>query len=282
MMRFALVLLAAAALPAQARNWQVAIESLACEPGGTVMSVGTRIRYLGPKALVEVPILRLVGADGAKPLAPRSLAWRSGSKPLAALLVAGGVRTLGSGEEAVVRLRFDVGDAAGPLQFEVGDVPAFPLTRQGRACASLLKAPPVPARRAAGKAPAQAPKLRVYRDAYPCRQAAGGLRVIEANHPPYLPAQLLVLGRSYLPNARHVELPMGRAPAQAYLYTGPDTLDAIEQAALRFIGADFPAFLAGNAFAFNWGEHRGATGNQIDSIGLYALRACPNPRATTE
>jgi hypothetical protein len=275
MTRFALVLLVACAWPAEARNWQVAIESLACESGGSMMSVGTRIRYLGPKTLVEVPILRLVGADSGKPIAPRSLAWQSGSKPLAALLVAGGVRALGSGEEAAVRLRFEVGDAAGPLQLELGDVPAFPLTRQGRACASLLKAPPVPARRAAGKPPAQAPKLRVYRDAYPCRPAAGGVRVIEANHPPYLPGQLLVLGRGYLPNARHVDLPMGRAPAQAYLYTGPDTLDAIERAALRFIAADFQAMLSGDAFAFNWGEHRGATGNQIDSIGLYALRACP-------
>jgi hypothetical protein len=275
MTRFALVLLAACAWPAQARNWEVAIDRLACESGAAVLTVAVRIRYLGPKALVEVPILRLVGADRARPFAPRSLAWHSGSKTLAALLVAGGVRTLGSGEAASVRLRFDAGDAAGPLQLEFGDVPAFALTRQGRACASLLKAPAVPARRAAGKAPAQLPKLRVYRDAYPCRQAAGGLRVIEANHPPYLPGQLLVLGRGYLPNARHVDLPMGQAPAQAYLYTGPDTLDAIEQAALRAIAADFPSTLSGEVFAFNWGEHRGATGNQIDSIGLYALRSCP-------
>jgi hypothetical protein len=113
--------------------------------------------------------------------------------------------------------------------------------------------------RAASKEPAN---LRVYRNAYPCGRAPAALKTIEADHPPYLPKQLIVLGRGYLPSTRHIELPMGRAPAQAYFYAGADTLDAIEQAARRAIAADFPGYASGGHFAFNWAEQRGATGNQ--------------------
>lgn len=267
----ALLMLAAA--PAAAGNWRMAVGTPACDAKG-MMSVDTRIRYLGPKAPVESPVVRLAEAGG-KPLLPRGLVWRSGSRALAALLAGGGVRGLEAGDAVQVEFRFDTREAHGPLLLEFGDLPAFPLTRKGRACASLLKSPAVPAPpapRAAGTAPAA---LRVYRGGYPCGGAAAALKTIEADHPPYLPKQLLVLGRGYLPGVRHIDLPMGAAPAQGYFYSGADTLDAIELAARRAIAADFPQYAAGGYFAFNWGEQRGATGNQIDSIGLYELRACP-------
>jgi hypothetical protein len=268
--RLLLALLVLAAPPAAAANWQLALDGLACDGAG-VMTLGARIRYLGAKAPVESPVVRLVDAGG-EPRLPRSLVWQGGSKALAALLAAGGVRGLEAGESAQVQLRFDVGEAAGPMRVEFGDLPAFALTRKGRACGNLLKSPAVPApqARAASKQPSN---LRVYRNAYPCGSAAA-LKTIEADHPPYLPKQLIVLGRGYLPNVRHIDLPMGAAPAQGYFYAGADTLDAIELAARRAIAADFPRYAAGGYFAFNWGEQRGATGNQIDSIGLYELRSC--------
>jgi hypothetical protein len=184
------------------------------------------------------------------------------------------VRGLDGTDAAEVELRFDVGGSAGPLLLEFGDLPAFALTRKGRPCASLLATPAVPAqvRQAAA---GDVAKLRVYRNAYPCGRPPGALKTVEADHPPYLPKQLIVLGRGYLPNARHVDLPEGAAPARGYVYTGADTLDAIELAARRAIAADFPHYASGGYFAFNWGEQRGASGNQIDSIGIYELRACP-------
>lgn len=266
-------LLLLVAPPAAARNWQMAIDGLACEAAG-VMTVGARIRYLGPKAPVESPVVRLVDASG-KPRVPRGLVWKKGSKTLAALLAAGGVRGLERGEGTDLELRFDAAEAAGPMLLEFGDLPAFALTRKGRACANLLKAPAAPAARAPRAASREPAKLRVYRSAFPCGRPPAALQTIEADHPPYLPKQLIVLGRGYLPNTRHIELPMGRAPAQAYFYAGADTLEAIELAARRAIAADFPQYAAGGYFAFNWGEQRGATANQIDSIGLYELRACP-------
>jgi hypothetical protein len=267
-----LALFILAASPAWARNWQLGIDSLACD--GAVLAIGARIRYLGAKAPVESPVVRLLEAGG-KPRLPRSLVWQSGSKTLAALLAAGGVRGLDAGETAQIQLRFEMGEAAGPIQFEFGDLPAFALTGKGRACGKLLKSPAVPAPRASNAAGREPAKLRVYRSTYPCGRAPAALKTIEADHPPYLPKQLVVLGRGYLPSVRHIDLPMGRAPAQGYFYSGADTLDAIELAARRAIAADFPQYAAGGYFAFNWGEQRGATGNQIDSIGLYELRACP-------
>jgi hypothetical protein len=271
-----LALLVLAASPAAAGNWQIAIDGLACEAAG-VMSVGASIRYLGPQAPVESPVVRLAEAGG-KPLLPRGLVWRSGSKALAGLLAGGGVRGLQPGDAARIEFRFDAGEAAGPMLLEFGDLPAFALSRKGRACANLLKAAAVPAPQAPRAASREPAKLRVYRSAYPCGRAPAALKTIEADHPPYLPKQLIVLGRGYLPNTRHIELPMGRAPAQAYFYAGADTLDAIELAARRAIAADFPQYASGGYFAFNWGQQRGATGNQIDSIGLYELRACPGAR----
>jgi hypothetical protein len=272
-MRRLLALLILVAPPAAAGNWQLAIDGLACDGAG-VMTLGARIRYLGAKAPVESPVARLVDADG-EPRLPRSLVWQGGSKTLAALLAAGGLRGLDAGETAQIQLRFDLGAAAGPIQLEFGDLPSFALARKGPACRSLLKSPGVPAPRARRGAAKEGAKLRIYRSAYPCGRAPAALRTVEADHPPHLPKQLIVLGRGYLPGLRHVDLPMGRAPARTYLYRGADTLDAIEQAARRAIAADFPQYAAGGYFAFNWGEQRGASGNQIDSIGLYELRACP-------
>jgi hypothetical protein len=271
--RLLAALLVLAAAPAAARNWQVAIADPACDAKG-MMSVGLRIRYDGPKVPVESPVVRLTEAGG-KPRLPRGLVWRSGSKALAALLAGGSVRGLEAGDAVRVEFRFDTREANGPLLLEFGDLPAVALTRKGRACASLLKSPAVPAAQAQRVAAKEPARLRVYRGTYPCGGGAAALRTIEADHPPYLPKQLVVLGRGYLPGVRHVDLPMGAAPAQAYFYSGSDTLDAIELAARRAIAADFPQYASGGYFAFNWGEQRGATGNQIDSIGLYELRACP-------
>jgi hypothetical protein len=98
MIRLLPVLLVLAAFPASARNWELSIGKLACDAAG-VMTLESRIRYLGPKAPVESPVVRLVDAAG-KPRAPRGLVWKSGSKNLAALFVAGGVRGLDSREAA--------------------------------------------------------------------------------------------------------------------------------------------------------------------------------------
>jgi hypothetical protein len=272
MRRLLLALLVLAAPPAWARNWDLSIDRLACDAAG-VMTAGARIRYLGPKAPVESPLVRLVDADG-KPHAPRGLVWKSGSKSLAALLAGGGVRGLDGADAVEAELRFDIGAAAGPLLLELGDLPAVALTRKGRPCAGLLKTPIAPAPQPRYAATGETAKLRVYRSSYPCGRPPGALKTVEADHPPYLPKQLVVLGRGYLPSVRQIDLPMGAAPARGYFYNGADTLDAIELAARRFIAADFPHYASGGYFAFNWGEQRGATGNQIDSIGLYELRPC--------
>src|SRR5688500_17367402 len=100
MTRFLLALLVLVAFPAEARNWRIAIEDLACDGVG-VMTLGAKIRYLGAKAPVESPVVRLVDAGG-RPRVPRSLVWKGGSKTLAALLASGGVRALGAGEETGV------------------------------------------------------------------------------------------------------------------------------------------------------------------------------------
>jgi hypothetical protein len=98
---------------------------------------------------------------------------------------------------------------------------------------------------------------------------------VAADYPPYLPKQLLLFGRGYLPSAREVALPMGRAPAQAYAYSGPDELKALEAAARKAIAADFPQYDKARHFAFNWGVQKARSGNDLYSIGIYELRACP-------
>lgn len=271
---------AEAAAIAAGRNWRLSIDSIECEAAASLLTIGTRIDYLGPKGPVEAPVTRLVDGN-AKPHLPRSLVWRRGSKPLAEWLSAGGLRNLQSESVAEVQLKFDLREASGDLQLEFGDIGAFRLTRKrSAACAGLLKPEQLRAPRAKRAARVDGPKpdLRVYRNAYPCRAQASS-RTTEGEYPPYLPKQLLLFGRGYLPNARQIELPMGRSPAQPYSYSGPDELKAVEDAARRAIGADFPQYADSAAyFAFNWGVQRAASGNEMYSVGLYALGPCPRQK----
>jgi hypothetical protein len=262
------------------RHWDVRIDRLACEAERSLIAVGMRIRYQGPAGLAEAPVSRLVDGNGQSQV-PRSMVWKGGGKPLAAWLAAGGIRTATSGEASEMELRFAVRDAPGLLKLEFGDLPAVALTRADAgaskdACARLLNAGKIvaPSRARAKTAAGGTSMVRVYRAAYPCLPARGGApRIVEAPYPPYLPEQLLVFGRGYLPSLREVELPMGRAPAQTYVYAGQDDLDPFEAQARRAVLEDFPGHGARH-FAFNWGIQDAAQGNKIYSIGLYALKPC--------
>lgn len=269
-----------AAAIASGRNWRLAIDSIECEAARPLLTIGMRIDYLGPKGPVEAPLSQLVDGNGKLHL-PRSLVWQRGSKPLAAWLSAGGLSNLQSASVAEVELKFDVGDAQGDLQLEFGDLRPFALTRKRTAgCTGLLKTQQLRAPRtkqAARTEPAK-PAMRVYRNRYLCTQASGTPRSVEASYPPYLPRQLLLFGRGYLPNAREIELPMGKAPAQPYFYSGLDELNAVEDAARRAISADFPQYAAGAHFAFNWGVQKAASSNEMYSVGIYAIGACPRQK----
>lgn len=261
-----------AAAVASGRNWRISIDGVDCE--ASVINVRTRIGYVGPKGPVEAPVSQLLDAAGKLHL-PRSLVWRRGSKPLAAWLSAGGLSNLQSESVAEVELKFDVRDAQGDLQLEFGDIRAFALTRKrGAGCEGLLRPGQLRAPRAAPREGAK-PLMRVYRNRYLCTQASGAPRTLEASYPPYLPRQLLLFGRGYLPNAREIELPMGKAPAQPYFYSGLDELNAVEDAARRAISADFPQYAGGAHFAFNWGVQKPASGNEMYSVGIYPLLPCP-------
>jgi hypothetical protein len=272
----------AVAAAGSGRHWQMAIEGLRCDYSDSVVALDARIRYLGAAGLVEAPVLRIADGDG-RAVPPRSLVWKDGSKPLAALISSGGVRSVEASVEGRMQFRFPLRDAAGELRLEFGDLQAVVLAKAAASggkgvCERLLKPGQI---RAAGRArpplgQGAAPRMRVYRAAYPCREAAAGaLRTVEAHHPPYAPEQILVFGRGYLPNLREVELPTGRAAAQSYAYTGKDDLDAFEDAARRAVAADFPAYVgSARHFAFNWGIQRAASGNELYSIGLYGLRPC--------
>ena len=268
---------AEAAAVASGRNWRLSIDSIECEAAGSIVSIGTRIDYLGPKGPVEAPVSQLLDGKG-KAHAPRSLVWRRGSKSLANWLSAGGLSNLQTESVAEVELKFHVGEANGELQLEFGDIRAFPLTRKrSGGCEGLLKLDQVRAPRVSRRAhSASAQPVRVYRNSYLCTQE-GGLRTTEAPYPPYLPRQLLLFGRGYLPNARQIQLPMGSAPAQPYLYSGPDDLTVIEDAARRAIVADFPQLAGAKHFAFNWGAQKATSGNELYAVGLYELLACPPP-----
>ena len=265
-----------AAAVASGRHWRLSIDSIQCQTAGSVISIGTRIDYLGPKGPVEAPVSQLLDGKG-KRHPPRSLVWRRGSKPLAEWLSAGGLSNLQSESVAEVELKFQVGEASGDLQLEFGDLRAFKLTRKrSGGCEGLLKLDQVQAPRLSRQGRGASPKpLRVYRNSYPCKHE-GSSRTTEAAYPPYLPRQLLLFGRGYLPSARQIHLPMGSAPAQPYLYSGPDELTAIEDAARRAILADFP-FSGAKHFAFNWGAQKATSGNELYSVGLYELLACPPP-----
>src|SRR5688572_14526211 len=266
-----------AAAIATGRNWRLAIDSIECEPAPALLTIGMRIDYLGPKGPVEAPLSQLVDANG-KPHLPRSLVWQRGSKPLAAWLSAGGLSNLQSESVAEVQLKFDVRDAQRDLRLEFGDIRAFALTRKRRTgCDGLLRPEQLRAPRAATREGAKA-GMRIYRNSYLCTQASGGPRTLEASFPPHLPRQLLLFGRGYLPNARQIELPMGKTPAQPYFYSGLDELSAVEDAARRAISADFPQYAGGAHFAFNWGVQKAASGNEMYSVGIYAVGACPRQK----
>lgn len=258
------------------------IEGLQCDRADSVVTMDARMRYLGGAGLVEAPVLRILGGEG-RTVPPRSLVWKEGSKPLAALISAGGIRSLDSNTEGRMQFRFPLRDAAGDLRLEFGDLKAVVLAKAASSgakgvCERLLKTGQIraaqPARPPLGKG--AVPRMRVYRDAYPCREAVRGApRTIEAQHPPYAPEQILVFGRGYLPNLREVELPTGRAGAQSYAYAGKDDLQAFEDSARRAVAADFPSYVgSAKHFAFNWGIQRAASGNELYSVGLYGLRPC--------
>lgn len=259
----------AAAAVASGRNWSISIDGLECH--GNLIVLGLRIRYLGPSGPVESPVSQLLDARGKQHL-PKSLAWKPGAKPLAEWLSKGGLRNLEPEPLGEVELKFDVEGAAPALSLEFGDIPAFALT--GKTKLACLEPDRIQTPRAPRRARVEASKLDfpVHRARYPCSAS----RTIAAEYPPYLPRQLLLFGHGYLPNARHIELPMGRSPAQPYAYAGPDNLAAVEQAARQALMADFPQY--GNRakyFAFNWGVQKSQSGNDMYSIGVYELRPCP-------
>lgn len=260
-----------AAATASGRNWRITIDSLRCE--AALVAIGMHIGYLGPKGAVEAPVSRLVDAGGRRYL-PKSLVWTRGSKLHAEWLSRGGLRNVQSDEIGELQVKFDVGEAGGELKLEFGDISGFSLTSGAkRGCARLLRPDELKVPRVSRASPAKE-RIRVYRRAYPCSSPSKAVQTVEAEYPPYLPRQLLVFGRGYLPSAREIELPMGRAPAQSYVYSGPDDLKGVEDAARRTVRADFPELLKSGAFAFDWGAQRGATGNEIWSVGIYDLRAC--------
>jgi hypothetical protein len=264
----------AATAVASGRNWSISIDGLECH--GNIFVLGLHIRYLGPSGPVEAPVTQLLDARGKQHL-PRSLAWKPGAKPLAEWLSKGGLRNLKTEPLGEVELKFDVEGATPALNLEFGDIPAFSLTSQATgkgACERVLKPDQIRAPRAARRARVDPSKLDfpVHRARYPCSPS----RTIADGYPPYLPRQLLLFGHGYLPNARQIELPMGRSPAQPYAYAGPDNLAAVEQAARQALMADFPQYgRRSKYFAFNWGVQKSQSGNEMYSIGLYDLRPCP-------
>jgi len=282
---------AVAATVASGRHWRISVDSLQCEQAGSMLAIGLQVSYLGPKGPVEAPVSELIDGAGRQ-IPPKSLVWKDGVKQLARWLPAGGLANVQTERIGEVQLKFDLRDVsnvAGELNFAFGDIKAFPLTRktaQG-VCASLLKPDQLKAPRVAPRAAgAEAPKLRIYRESYPCVTPQGSRRTLEVIQPPYLPRQLLVFGRGHLPSARQVQLPAGKAPAQTYFYAGVDELDPVEDAARRAITGDFPEYRAAlvesnsaaakKFFAFNWGVQKSPIGNELYSVGIYEIRPCAN------
>ena len=269
---FLLLLVAAPqvfAASASGRNWRITIDRLECQAG--VLTLATKIRYRGPKGPVEAPVIQLVDAKGARH-APKSLVWIHGSKGVAEWLSAGGLTLLQAEDLGAVQIRFEPRQAAGELKLEFGDIGTFTLSKNS--CEGVLKPDqlntPAQPRRTEGKS-----SLRVHRGLYPCRAKSGSSVVTDAQYPPYLPVQLLAFGHGYLPNAREIALPMGAAPAQSYAFSGVDDRKAVEALALRMAGSDFPQYGASRYFAYDWGVQRSVSGNELQSVGIYELRACP-------
>jgi hypothetical protein len=254
--------LSEAATLASGRNWRLAIDRVECS---SLLIIDTRIDYLGPGGAVEAPVIRLVDREG-RAIVPNSLVWKSGSKLAAQWLSAGGLQNIKPESLGQFELKFALPEGSHHLNLEFGDIRSFAVTRKG-ACLKPY------AIRAPKRASIDRAKLKfpVYRARYPCNRST----MIAADHPPYLPKQLLLFGRGFLPNAREIELPMGKAPAQSYAYAGRDELIAVEEAARRTIVAEFPEFALSKHFAFNWGSQRSASGNEMYSVGIYELRACP-------
>ena len=195
-MRFApLVLIvflhAASAVEASGRHWRIAVQSLECQGNGLLV-LGARVHYRGPDGAVEAPVVQIVDASGQ--------AYR----PLEQWFPSARLRNLKAGDLGAVQFRFPVHTASGALQFEFGDIRAFAVSRN--ACQGLLKPAELKAPRAQRSVAAKG-DVAVYRERYPCTPG----RTVAAEYPPYLPLQIVVLGRGYLPSARAIELPMGRA-----------------------------------------------------------------------
>ena len=99
-------------------------------------------------------------------------------------------------------------------------------------------------------------------------------------YPPYLPRQLLVFGRGYLPNARRDRSCRWAQRAGAVLCAMPArTSSRRVRGAPRARGGArrFPAATRKRRhFAFNWGVQKAArAATSSYSVGLYDLRACP-------
>ena len=290
-MRYALLLALllpvaeAGAAVASGKHWRVDVDSLHCEAAGSVLVVGMRIDYLGPKGSVEAPVHELADGAGTR-IRPKSLVWKGGDKQIVRWLPVGGIATVQAEFAAVLEFKFDVKGATGDLQLAFGDIQAFALTRRSPqgVCERLLKPAEIQGPRLVTRKVQEEPRLRVYREAHPCLTPQKTLRTVESNQPKYLPAQMLLFGRGYLPAARQVDLPEGRVPAQAYSYTGADELIPVENAARRAIAADFAPYgaemvMSGDPrprkyYAFNWGDQKAPTGQKLYSIGIYEVRAC--------
>src|SRR5262245_5958969 len=97
----------AAAATASGRNWSLDVDSLQCDAAGSLLMIGIKLRYLGPKGAVEAPISELVDGAG-RVIRPRSLVWQGGPKELARWLPTGGLAKVQSEYVGAMQLKFDL------------------------------------------------------------------------------------------------------------------------------------------------------------------------------